>query len=115
MPKLPPVNATLTRVLTYTFENVGGEMVETEVEKWLGSVDAFTTEKNSIEAGPAGITNVYQSTIALPAPLGTPPISIEVGDRLVFERNGETQTRQVDATEDRLDFGFVRCFVSEPD
>lgn len=112
-PKLPPVNATLTRVFGLDYVNVGGEMIETEVEKWAGTAPAFTTEKNSIEAGPGGLMNVYAATVALPSPLGSPPVAVEVGDLLEYERSGETQTRRVDQTEDRADFGFTRCFVSE--
>lgn len=112
--RLPPVNATLTKVYGIETVNVGGEQVETEVEKWSGSVSAFTTEKNSIEAGPNGPQNVYSATAVVPAPLGDPPIEIEVGDLIDYERNGSTEHRQVDLTEDRQDFGFTRLFVSEP-
>lgn len=112
-PKLPPVNAELTKVYGIETVNVGGEQVETEVEKWSGSAPAFTTEKNSIEAGPAGITNVYSASVAIPYPLGNPPVVVEVDDLLDYERNGETEHRRIDAIEDRADFGFTRCFVSE--
>ena len=114
--RTPPVNATLKKVLTVvrTSDGAGG-WTETETVKWAGSVDAFTTEKNQVELGGGTVMNSFTASVVIPHPLGTPPITIEVGDVLEYLRNGVTEHRRVDATEDRSDFGFTRCTVTEPD
>lgn len=115
--RTPPINAELTGVYTVerTSDGGGGWEDGELVEKWSGTVPAFTTEKNAVEVGGGAVMNTYTAQVVIPHPLGSPPVAVEVGDVLEYVRHGATETRRVDSTEDRSDFGFTRCFVSEPD
>lgn len=108
---VPPVNATLTRI--WSLEVVGvddyGNPLYGDVETFTGSAPAYVTEKHDYEVTSDGgqIVN-YIATVVIPS-----TIAVESGHKIRYVRRGVETTQQVDATENRADFGFTRCFVKD--
>jgi len=108
--RLPPVNATLTEVSIYEF--TGYDRDGNEVYDWssifTGAAPAYITERNEFVPHEGGRLHMYVAVAVVPSNVG-----VEVGAKLRFTRRGVELEREVDALEDRADFGFHRCFVRE--
>jgi outer membrane scaffolding protein for murein synthesis (MipA/OmpV family) len=109
--RVPPVNATLTRV--WAREQVGEDdyfnAVYADVETFTGAAPAYVTERNEFEVTDSGgrLRN-YTAQVVIPS-----DVPVEVGHKLAITRRGVQTVREVDAVEDRSDFGFTRCYVKE--
>lgn len=109
---IPPINATITRI--WAIEDTGetdiyGNSIISEVERWSGSMPAYSTEKNDrVPISGGGATLVYTATLSIPASL-----TVQAGDFIDWLRNGVERHSEVDATEDRSDAGFTRTFIRD--
>lgn len=109
--RLPPVNAALTRV--WSREQIGeddyGNPLYGDVETFSGAAPAYVTEKHEYEVTGSGGQSVnYVAQVVIPS-----TIAVESGYKLSYTRRGVESVQEVDAYENRADFGFTRCFVKD--
>jgi hypothetical protein len=107
---VPPVNATVTKVSRKEMvSDGGGGTTTTWVVKWEGSASAYARQRVGLEAGSSSILTVEEDTLAIPS-----SVPVGLGDTVEFTSHGVAYTRRVDSVEDHHDYGFVRCFVTDP-
>lgn len=107
---IPPTNATLTEVSRKeTVSDGGGGTTTTFVVKWQGSVPAYSRSKVGLEAGSSSVLTVEEDTIVVPS-----SVPVGLGDSIEFTTHGQSFSRRVDSLEGHPDYGFTRCFVTDP-
>lgn len=115
MARLPPVNATLTKVQGPDLEDGTPGVV-----KWEGTAPAFVTEQVVVGASsdplsPGSVFQERERTRKVARLVVPSYVAVASGDRLSWEKGGESTTRTARNLEDRSDFGFTRVFLKEED
>ncbi len=104
-PKLPPVNATLTKVQAPGLSD-GWEDEETlGAVRFEGGGPAYASEQVIVETSNGAVDQLKVSRIVIPS-----SVPIDSGDFLTFTKDGTVDTRRVRNIEERSDFGFTRIY-----
>jgi len=110
-PKLPPVNATLTKVEApqmvddYTGEPIPG----TGEVFWEGSAPAYLRERVVVETGRGTVDQLEIASLVIPSYVP----EVVTGRHLTFERAGETFTRTARNIEPRPDQGYRLVYFAD--
>ncbi len=107
MPRVPPVNATLTSVSrTLWTQAVDGTWSETTTTLWAGSASAFAT--STVSADPAsGVQSVMTERLVVPV-----AIPVRYSDHVTYVSHGEQRVRRVETINPKPDMGYVELFVT---
>lgn len=109
MAKVPPVNATLTKVQAPGFTDDYGGEAELGPIKWEGQAPAYVTERVLIETSQGAVDQLRVTQAVVPSYVPAP----SWGDQLTYSKNGEISTRKVKNIEERSDYGFVRIYFED--